>query len=252
MANGTQKAIVLMALAGGAALLLEESNKAIAREYRVSNNGPIDPKFGNILGDLMGLLEGGLPAVLDGAPVIAPVSGLVGGATNYTSVGGGAQGLLDVIAGLESGGDYNRVHGAIRGSDLPPKRLTTMTVAEVLAWQDRIDPKYNSEAAGAFQIMEDTLRGMGLPANAVFDKQLQDQAGYQLMVGRGYLKFKAGKITETQFAINLSREWAALPVPIDMQGHKRRVKAGESYYAGVGSNQSLTSVSGILGAIRAA
>ena len=38
--------------------------------------------------------------------------------------------------------------------------------------------------------------------------------------------------------IRLSRVWAAIPVPKDMQGHTRMLKKGESYYAGVGSNKA--------------
>ena len=68
--------------------------------------------------------------------------------------------LLDFIANAEHGGhpDYNAVWGGIKAKDRPPKKLVEMTIGEVLDWQDMIDPHYKSEAAGRYQIMEDTLR----------------------------------------------------------------------------------------------
>ena len=60
-----------------------------------------------------------------------------------------------------------------------------MTVREVLAWQDSIDPKYRSEAAGKYQIMEDTLRdevGKGsVSLNDVFNASTQDRLGVALL-----------------------------------------------------------------------
>jgi hypothetical protein len=75
---------------------------------------------------------------------------------------GEIQGLIDLVYRAENGGriDYDVIYGKIRPEDRPAKPMTQMSVREVLAWQDRIDARYASEAAGAVQIIPDTLRAV--------------------------------------------------------------------------------------------
>ena len=156
--------------------------------------------------------------------------------------------LLDFIAKPESGGDYNVVWGRIKPADRPKRPLVTMTIAEVLAWQESIDARYQSEAAGRYQIMEDTLRPLppaaGLLPSDLFNEANQDALATVLLRRRGLDKFLAGKISAEEFANNLAREWASLPVVTGP-------KAGRSYYAGDGLNKSHVSVSAFLAAVRA-
>ncbi len=101
--------------------------------------------------------------------------------------------LLDFIKQPESRGDYDIVWLGIRKEHRPAamvrKRLTQMTIAEVLAWQDSIDRLYNSEAAGAYQILEDTLRDIyrraGCSASDLFDEATQDKLAMALLERRG-------------------------------------------------------------------
>lgn len=159
--------------------------------------------------------------------------------------------LLDFIAKPESGGNYNIVWGGIRVPDRPEtrvrKRLVDMTIRQVLAWQDSIDSKYMSEASGAYQIMEDTLRGLyssaGLTLDHLFDVGNQDRLAYALLERRGLAQYLAGQITAEHFANNLAREWASLPV---VTGPKK----GRSYYAGDGLNQAHVKVEPFLDAVR--
>lgn len=147
--------------------------------------------------------------------------------------------LRDFIAKHESGGNYNIVWGGIRKADHPPKPLVKMTVREVLAWQDRIDPKYRSEAAGKYQIMEDTLRPLwkeaGLTLDSLFDEKGQDALADALLRRRGLVKYLEGKISAETFANNLAHEWASLPV---VSGPGK----GRSVYAGDGLNAALVKV----------
>lgn len=161
--------------------------------------------------------------------------------------------LLDFIAKPESGGDYNIVWGGIAKKDRPPKPLTTMTISEVLAWQDSIDARYQSEAAGRYQIMEDTLRGpdqrralwneAGLTLSTVFSEGTQDKLATQLLKRRGLMEYLDGKIDAVQFANNLAKEWASLPV---VSGPKK----GRSHYAGDGLNKAHVSVDAFLAAVK--
>lgn len=157
------------------------------------------------------------------------------------------QPLLAFIRRVESGGDYNIVWGGIRSADRP-KSLTKMTVGEVLAWQDSIDAKYMSEAAGAYQIMEDTLRGLhqvaGVPLTATYDRDTQDKLAIALLKRRGLDKYLSGRMSATNFGNSLAKEWAGLPV---VSGPKR----GRSYYDGDGLNSTKASVEDFLAAIEA-
>jgi muramidase (phage lysozyme) len=151
--------------------------------------------------------------------------------------------LLDFIGNLESSG-YDTIFGGISRSDYPNQSLTQMTIQQVLNWQDSIDDKYKSEAVGRYQFLEDTLRSIysrvGLSPTDLFSPANQDKlAIYQFRV-RGLDRYLAGSITAENFANNLAKEWASLPV-VSGSG------AGKSYYAGdsVG-NKSLTGVSAFL------
>lgn len=156
--------------------------------------------------------------------------------------------LLDFIAKPESGGDYNVVYGGIKPKDRPKKPLVTMTIAQVLAWQDSIDKLYPSEAAGKYQIMEDTLRPLppsaGLLPSDLFNEVNQDKLATVLLKRRGLDKYLVGVISAEDFANNLAHEWASLPM---VSGPKK----GRSVYAGDGLNKSHVSVDAFLAAVRA-
>ncbi len=146
--------------------------------------------------------------------------------------------LLKLIGKHESRNNYNIVWGRIAKKDHPPRPLTQMTIGEVLAWQDSIDPHYMSEAAGYYQILEDTLRGLyreaGLSANSLYSPKNQDRLAVQLLKRRGLDEWEAGRMSTPKFANSLAKEWASLPV---VSGPK----TGRSYYAGDGLNKALTS-----------
>jgi len=168
-----------------------------------------------------------------------------------SNVPSSAMALLNLIATHESEGaarkqgvasGYDVVWSGIGQQDRPPKPLSTMTVQEVLDWQDGIDSRYNSEAAGRYQVMEDTLRGLvdrgDIDPASVFDKNTQDQIGLKLLQRRGYDAFSSGQMDAVAFGNNLAKEWASFPVLADVRGQKRTVTRGESYYAGDGLNRA--------------
>lgn len=160
-----------------------------------------------------------------------------------------ARPLLDFIAQFESRGNYNIVWGGIKTQHKPPRPLTSMTIGQVLAWQDSIDPLYMSEAAGKYQIMEDTLRGLyreaGMTTADLYDEAGQDRLGTALLLRRGYGQYLSGDISAEKFANSLAKEWASLPV---VTGPKR----GRSYYGGDGLNKSHVSVSKFMAAVKRA
>ena len=84
---------------------------------------------------------------------------------------------------------------------------------EVLAWQDRVDRYSKSEAAGRFQIIEDTLRGMvrkhGIDTSQLFDVAMQNRLAMILLDGRGW---NPNSKAYVKMANSLAEEWAALPL----------------------------------------
>ena len=161
--------------------------------------------------------------------------------------------LLDFIAKPESGGDFNVVYGGIKARHRPSKPITTMTIGAVLAWQESVDAFYQSEAAGAYQIMEDTLRPLpaaaGLTPRDLFNEANQRKLATVLLHRRGLGEYLAGTLSATQFAQRLSMEWASLPCTIvDKRG---RSATGQSYYAGDGLNKSHVTIPALMAAVRA-
>ena len=166
--------------------------------------------------------------------------------------------LLEYIGNLESPRGYDAVLSTITQSRQPPKQLTTMTIQEVLDWQERIDSgPQASEAAGRYQIVEDTLRGYdndryssrqaaiadgrgsaalytkaGLSAGDLYSVLNQDKMCMVLIEQRGLSRYLNDEIDWKEFAFNLSQEFASLPIPSGP-------KAGLSYYDKVAGNASL-------------
>jgi hypothetical protein len=152
--------------------------------------------------------------------------------------------LLSVIAKGESLGNYNAYFNNPNNSSL---KLTEMSVAEVLAWQDEYIAAGNaSSAVGRYQIIQPTLKGLitelKINPSQMFDEQLQDKLAIALIERRGAIDFVNNKISTEQFAANLAKEWAALP---SVQGDRPT----ESFYAGDGLNQSRVSTEEVFEAL---
>jgi len=159
---------------------------------------------------------------------------------------GAASSLTEVIGDAESNGNYNRVYsGSVIGL---PKELSTMTVDEVLAWQDEsVAAGSASSAAGKYQVIRKTLRRAlnGIPeitGSSLFNVETQDTICYYLLEIRGLSDYQKGNITAEDFANNLSKEWAGLPV---VTGPNK----GSSYYDGDGLNKANVSPTAVLNAI---
>lgn len=157
------------------------------------------------------------------------------------NVPAGAALLLAFIGGIEAPKGYDVIYGNNQGK--LPKPLTSMTVVEVIAAGPGWTKAFKSSAAGRYQFMNATLKGLkselGLRGTQTFDANLQDRLGYHLLLRRGYAAFMAGQICATEFGKRLAQEWASLPVLAETKGGSRTVMRGQSYYAGDGLNKSL-------------
>lgn len=123
-------------------------------------------------------------------------------------------------------------------------RLTSMSLSQVDQFQtSRISAGYDSSACGRYQFIRGTLRECvqqsGLPLDTRFTPDVQDYLIItRLKNTRKYDSWKSGGITDDVFMIELAKEFASVPVPYTMQGNRRVVNKGQSYYAGDGLNKA--------------
>lgn len=157
--------------------------------------------------------------------------------------------LLDFIAGGvpgnpggESAGNYNAVIGNAKATD----DLSQKTLAEIYALQDQLRASGQpSTAIGRYQFIKSTLSGLQerlkLPDDTKFTNELQDRLAVELLVGRGYSGWWRGSVSDSEFAHNISLEWASLPDPDN---------GGKSHYDGVGPNHAGTSLESVYGMLK--
>lgn len=163
-----------------------------------------------------------------------------------STLSGGMEILAQAVTHGE--GDYNSVNrGLVNGKNLGSyeEDLSTLTINEILE-RNKLsikDPR-RINAVGRYQIINSTLRDlkekMGLSGNERFTPEMQDKLFAQLVPSsaKGYIDGKHSN--KTQAMTDISKVWASVGVPVAMQGQKRWVDAGESYYAGDGGNKANT------------
>ena len=133
-------------------------------------------------------------------------------------------GVFGLIGQLESRSDYNTMAGGEN-----KKQLTSMTINEVLQYQNSRGT--NMKAAGKWQIMPNTLRGlkksMNLTGDELFTPEMQDRMAFELAMNRkGYRQF-ANATGEEKLALmgaaqnDLAKEWASMPMANDAEGMHR-------------------------------
>ena len=148
---------------------------------------------------------------------------------------------------------YDVVYSGIPAKHRPMSALSSYSIDDILEWQRFVVAKgAASSAAGAYQIIRKTLEGLGLPGTRRFDSRCQDEAALVLLDRRGWAKCEAGSMSPEDFADQLAREWASLPVQKAQKGASRQVTRGQSYYAGDGLNRAHATPEEVLAAINAA
>jgi len=152
--------------------------------------------------------------------------------SNANTIDPKTRGMLDFIGAIEGPAGYDDYYRGVSSS--PPRPLTSMSIREVLAWQDSIDASSRSEAAGRYQIMEDTLRELviakGIDQNRRFDGATQDELAVLLLKRRGW---DTSRTDYVKIGNSIAHEWAALPL---CSG----IKTGKSAYDGLAGNSALT------------
>jgi hypothetical protein len=157
--------------------------------------------------------------------------------------------LLDFISKGEAarGGDP---YASVFPSRIMPEILQ-MSIEQIFEFQrHRTRSRANgglgleSSACGRYQFIRSTLQDVvqaaGIPTTTRYTPQCQDFLILtRLRVSRQLNQWKSSSISDAQFCLNLAKEFASIPVPFTTRGATRTVNAGESFYAGVGSNRAV-------------
>ena len=140
--------------------------------------------------------------------------------------------VLDLIAKYEGGAagwDSMYPNTELKGA-------SKMTISDVASQA--------TGAVGMYQnlprFLNERARAVGLdPKKDIYNKKNQTKIA-EYLIGRGQAQVTPDMMRNNPAKAmeNLSRVWAAIPVPGDMQGHFREVSKGESYYAGDGVNKA--------------
>ncbi len=153
---------------------------------------------------------------------------------NTSGAAGQWKPLLELIAAYESvGGSYDSIYP----STTKPG-LSQMTIAEADAWQGSTAKSRGSAAAGRYQFMyiKDQAAAAGIGPNELFSPENQDKMAINLLTKKRGISLDMIKNNPDEAMIRLGMEWASMPMPKSMKGHRRMVNAGQSYYAGDGLN----------------
>lgn len=168
----------------------------------------------------------------------------------HSAVPAPAARLLDFIGKTEVGDRpdaYDTVYGHKQGG--MAKKISQMTLDEVIADGPRRTKYYGSSACGRYQFMTATLKGikaeLKLTGREVFTPDFQDDLGWYLLRRRGYDKWIKGEMSTEDFMLRLAQEWASFPIPYAANGNY----AGQSYYAGDGMNKALITLGAVRGAL---
>ncbi len=166
--------------------------------------------------------------------------------------------LLKVIRSVEASPN-NKKRGTTQYDSVvgtkPLAQLDTVSIQEAVALSSKERP--GAGFIGAYQFRKSNLIGgenwtikAGLQVTDLFNKKNQDLlAIYLITKVRKGTTWLAGTTSTNDFALSLSQEWAGLPVPYDTKRGNVELKAGQSYYDGVGTNSANTNVSTVINAL---
>lgn len=168
--------------------------------------------------------------------------------------------LAEIIASGESRGDYNVFNKGTVGKNkgkIAREDLSKMSVAEYLRRGNLGDDDPNKMfAVGKYQIIPKTMMGiikaLGMDPNKTYlTPETQDKMFRYLVESKPDVrKYLEGKSSDQNAALlALAKEWASVGVPVDTYRDGKLIKAGDSYYSGVGGNKAHTSPQSIISAL---
>lgn len=175
---------------------------------------------------------------------VETIKGAIDTTAGQASLGKHGGTMTGSIFAGESGGNYgiynryDKASGKYKSAKVDSNNTSLNTVMGMQSTGQM-------NAFGAYQIIGSTMKGakkhLGLTGNEKMTQELQDRIYQDYLIKekrKSMYKYLTGG-TDLNAAITAAAmEWASIGVPVAMKGHKRQVKAGESYYAGDGHNKA--------------
>jgi hypothetical protein len=158
----------------------------------------------------------------------------------------GAGGIMgELIASVESKGNYNAFNKGTAGVSGAPQNFTTMSIADVMAKQ----AAKQVFAVGKYQLipvtMKETVKRLAIDTSRPYSPAMQEHMFRHYLISgkrprfKRYITGEDSDINKAQF--DLANEFASLPDP----------KTGKSVFAGVGGNAALVSTAKLQAAMNA-
>jgi hypothetical protein len=146
-------------------------------------------------------------------------------------------GLLPILNKAESS-SYDQLVFPYKGRNAPSTApLTTMTVAEVIAYQEQMDKSknYPSNAVGKYQMVRSTIKEgaekLNISLNHPFDKDTQDRLYREYLTGskrKNLDAFLSGKSDDLAAAqLDMAKEFESFGVPQKVWRDEAKKKNGE-------------------------
>lgn len=170
------------------------------------------------------------------------VSGAIDTVSGQASLGKHGGTMTGSIMSGESGGNYGVYNVKQNGKYVAKKVDNNNTSLDTIT---KMQDSGQMNAFGAYQIIGSTMKGaktaLGLTGKEKMTQELQDKIYQDYLIKekrKNMYKYLTGGNDLNGAITAAAMEWASIGVPVAMQGHKRQVQAGESYYAGDGHNKA--------------
>lgn len=172
----------------------------------------------------------------------------------------GSNPILDIIGTAEAPQGYDTVYSGAPSQ--PPAQLSSMTLGQVMAYQQQLAKEGSvSTAVGRYQFLDTTLKQaaseVGITKDMKFTPDVQDRLAMHLVEKRGLHDYLSGKLSASDFLDSLAQEWAGLPMSSGRSAYDgplnaatteagRVLSAMEAYRTGSGGQANAGSAPGDL------
>ena len=157
-----------------------------------------------------------------------------------------------------------KIIGSTKNAKRKGKLISELTVGEIKELQKITDPN-NPERLFAVgmsgmipKVFIEAQEATGVSDSDVFNRKTQEKMSKYLIQGkantRKTLQWLQGSedVSIDDAILGLAKEFASVPVPYDVKKGSRTIKAGQSYYSGLGGNKARHSLDKVKSVLRGA
>ena len=159
---------------------------------------------------------------------------------------------------------YGKIIGSTKNAKRKGKPISELTVGEIKELQAITDPNNRDRlfAVGISNMEPDTFteaqKETGVLDSAIFNKETQQKMSEYLINGKASTRktyqwlMGSEDVSIDDAILGLAKTFASIPVPYDVKRGNRTIKAGQSYYSGLGGNKAGHSLDKVKSVLRGA